>query len=51
MKVNRLVKEHICMTHDPWPWTMMWGLTTGVGGWGGLGRGGQREKIGTIVIA
>ena len=28
--------------NDPWTWTMVWGLTVGVGS--GLGRGGQRGK-------
>ena len=32
--------------HDPWTWTMVWGLLEGVGG--GLDGGG---KFGTTVIA
>ena len=35
--------------NDPWTWTTVWGLTVGVGG--GLGGRGQREKIGTTMIA
>lgn len=40
-KVEGLVKEHICC--EPWTWTIVQGLTVGVGG--GLGRRGQRGKI------
>ena len=34
--------------HDPWTWTMVWGLTEGVTGLGGGGTGGI---TGTTIIA
>ena len=34
---------------EPWTWAMVWGLNLGRGG--GLGRGEQRGKIGTTVMA
>ena len=30
--------------NDPWTWTMVWGLTVGARGGGGLGGGEQRGK-------
>ena len=33
--------------HDPWTWTMVWGLSEGVGG---LGQGRQRGKNGANAI-
>ena len=35
--------------HYPWTWTTVWGLPEGERR--GLGEGGQKEKIGTTVIA
>ena len=34
--------------NDPWTCPTVWSLTVAVGG--GLGRGGQRGKIGTAVV-
>ena len=36
-------RQRTCV-HDPQTWTTVWGLTVGVGG--GMGRGGQGEKLG-----
>ena len=39
--------QRTCM-NDPWTWTIVWGLTAGVGlGWAEEGKSG---KIGTTVI-
>ena len=35
--------------HDPWTWTMMWGLPEGEGG--GWVKGGKGVKPGTTVIS
>ena len=40
------ISRRTCM-NDPWTWTRERGLT--VGKKGGLGRGGQKGKIGTSV--
>ena len=44
-KVKELVKEHICVTHGHW--TMVWGLTVGVGG-GLRDRGAKGKKLGQL---
>ena len=44
-KGKNLFKE--CM-NDPWKWTMVLGLTVGLGGWAGWKR--AKGKIGTTVI-
>ena len=35
--------------NGPWTWTTVWGLTVGTWYGGGLGKGGQRGKIGTTA--
>ena len=37
--------------HDPWTWTALWGLTTGVGdGLGGRGKGENWDNCNRITI-
>ena len=31
--------------HDPWTWTMVWGLPEGVGGWVKGGKGGKLGQL------
>ena len=41
-KKQKGLRQRTCM-NDPWTWTIVWGLTVGMGG-RGLGERQQREK-------
>ena len=45
VEIGEETSQTTCM-NDPGTWTTVWGLTVGVGG--GLGKGGQKGKLGQL---
>ena len=45
--VGNGASKELTYTHDPWTWTMVWGLPEGVGFWV---EGGKGRKIRITVI-